>query len=444
MKLRPSLLMATVAISLMSCDRLGRDQDSNPDDEHGHEHGPGEDDHAEHAEHADEEEQSHAGDDDTHHDELGAEVVLSAAAVERSGIVLAPVTKRALHATLTAPARVSFDLEAIANIGALVPGRVIEIRVRVGDNVKAGDALLLLHSPTLGQAQIDLLHKRALLESTGPTIELARAAYERARSLFESQSGVTLTEVQDREATLRAAEAAANTAAADLRAATNSLMLLGFDQARMDDLLQTGQVDPVHTIAAPSSGEVITREVTVGEFVDNGHDSLLVVADLTNFWVLADVPEMYLARIAPDAGARIAVAGGPLTFEGHVSYVAPSIDAHTRAGQVRIVLPAGETTLKPGMFALADIDLADADSTNEVLAVPESAIQQIEGESVVFVPVPGEENTFTARPVVVGPPLERMREVFEGLEEGEIVVIAGSFILKAELGKSEAGHDHAH
>jgi len=60
----------------------------------------------------------------------------------------------------------------------------------------------------------------------------------------------------------------------------------------------------------------------------------------------------------------------------------------------------------------------------------------------VFVPVEGEENTFAKRAVTIGPRAGGMIPITSGLKEGESVVVSGSFILKAELGKSEAEHEH--
>lgn len=422
------VLTASALFSMMvlcSCDNFGAGDDQAADD------------------HADESENDHEseGGGDVQ-DQHGAEVTLSAAAVERAGIMVAPVESRSLQPTLMAPARVSFDLERMAHVGTLVAGRVTEVRARLGDQVGEGDVLLVVESPALGEAQINLLHKRALLDAAGPALQVAQQAHERARMLHETESGVTLTEVQEHEAALRAAEAAQRVAEADVRAATDSLRLLGFDQQRVDALLETGEVDPIHRVLAPLAGEVIEREVTVGEFVDNGRDSLLVIADLSTLWVLADVPEVHLQRIAIGARVRVSVAGSTDSFEGEVSYIAPSIDPHTRAGHVRVALPRDAAALRPGIFAQAEIDVLDSISLEPVLAVPDAAVQTIEGDTVVFVPVAGEDNTFAPRHVEVGPPVGGMVPIIDGLTEGEFVVTSGSFILKAELGKGAAEHEH--
>ena len=77
-----------------------------------------------------------------------------------------------------------------------------------------------------------------------------------------------------------------------------------------------------------------------------------------------------------------------------------------------------------------------------VLAVPQSALQLVERASSVFVAVPGEPGTFALRSVTVGKPIGGWLQVFSGLEEGEEVVVRGAFLLKAELGKKSAEHQH--
>ena len=96
--------------------------------------------------------------------------------------------------------------------------------------------------------------------------------------------------------------------------------------------------------------------------------------------------------------------------------------------------------MKPGMFAQADITCAPkvGEGGDAVLAVPDGAIQTVSGHAAVFVPVKGEENTFALRQVTTGGAAGGMVAIASGLEEGERIVTAGTFILKADLLKSTA------
>jgi cobalt-zinc-cadmium efflux system membrane fusion protein len=161
--------------------------------------------------------------------------------------------------------------------------------------------------------------------------------------------------------------------------------------------------------------------------------------------VLADVPEARLREVAPGTRAWVRIGGVQgAQCDGVVTFIAPIVDATTRTAQVRIEVQDGAIPLKPGMFAQVEI-VATGTAGEEpppVVAVPEGAIQLVEGGTSVFVPVPGEENTFTRRSVSVGRNIGGLVAVHSGLVEGEQLVVAGSFILKAELGKSTAEHAH--
>lgn len=372
------------------------------------------------------------------------EVKLSAEAMKRAGIRVEPARAQVLAGTITAPARVAFNAERIAHVGSPLSGRVSDIRVRVGDQVNQGDPLLVVQSPDLGEAQSDFLLKRMAAETAIPAVDLTKAAYDRARALYEESQGIALTEVQKREAEYKAAQGALLAAKAQATAAENRLHLFGMDQETVKALSQTGEIDPHYTVRAPISGQVIEREATLGERVNPDREALLVLADTSTLWVLADVPESRLSHVMIEAKAQVIVPALPgRSLEGIVTFIAPSLDAATRTISVRIEVKGNGHGLRPGMFTQALISEAgDEGEHKAVLAIPEEATQLVEGRIVVFVPVEGEENTFAKRPVKLGPAVGRRVPVLSGLQEGEPFVAAGSFILKAEMGKGGAEHEH--
>lgn len=376
------------------------------------------------------------------------EVKLTSEAVERYGVKVGEAQLWVLRPTFVAPARVGFNTEAMAHVGSLVRGRVVEIRVRLGDQVSKGDPLLVVESPELGQAQSDFLLKRTAAETAVPQADLAKAAWDRAKGLLDQSQGISLTEVQKREAEYKAAVANVKSAQAAALAAENGLHLLGMDQRAVNELVSTGEIAPRYTIRAAIGGQVVQREVTLGELVNPDRESLMVLADTTTLWVLADVPEARLPLTAPGARAWITVGSNVNgKHEGTVAFVAPVVDPATRTAQVRIEVPRealGDGAVRPGMFAQVEIVTTEpggAEPTPQV-AVPQEAVQTVEGGPAVFVPVPGEPNTFQKRALTVGPAVGGLVPVLAGLVEGEKFVEAGSFILKAELGKGSAAHEH--
>lgn len=406
------------------------------------------------AAHKDEHDHDHDHGDDHGHDESAHsdEVTLTPEAIERYGIKVEPAQLRVLQPTIVTPARVAFNTEAMAHVGSPLRGRAIEVKVRMGDTVKAGQELVVVESPELGEAQAELLQRQTAVMTAAPAAELSKIAWERANALFERSQGISLTEVQRREAEYKAAVANVKAAEAAAVAAENRLHLLGMDQKAVDTLTKTSEIVPRYSIRSAIDGLVVQREVTLGELVSPDRDSLMVIADIKNLWVLADVPEAKLAGIERGTKAWVTIGSSSdpsqpaPTFTGTVAFVSPIVDPLTRTAQVRIEVPLGTErglTLRPGMFAQAEIahDTGGKEPT-PVIAIPDEAIQTVEGGPAIFVPVEGEPNTFAKRAITVGKSIGGFVPIITGLAEGEPFVVAGTFILKAELGKAGAAHEH--
>lgn len=390
-----------------------------------------------------------AKDDHDDHDDHGSggghadEVKLSEAAIKQNNVRVGVAESKNLQASFVAPARVSYNLEAMAHVGSVVSGRVIEVKAKVGDKVKKDDELIVVESQELGRAQSDFLQRRTEAEIAAAAVAPSKDAYERAKKLFDESQGIAYSEVQKREVEYRAANGNAASSKAAFQAAENSLHLYGLDKEEVKKLAETSEINPRFSIRAHIDGHVVEREVTLGELVSPEKEKLLVIANTEKFWVLADVPEGRLADVGVGSKAEVQLASLPgERIKGEVSLVSPEIDAGTRTARLRIVVENSNGKLKPGMFARAMIQGGADEAGGATVAVPEEAVQTVEGKPSVFVPVEGEPNTFARREVVVGRPVSGFVSVSSGLKAGEKVVLSGSFILKAELGKSEAGHEH--
>jgi cobalt-zinc-cadmium efflux system membrane fusion protein len=399
--------------------------------------------HDEHDDHADDAHDDHADDaHDDHGDGHSDEVKIPEAAIAASGIKIGTASKRNLTASFVAPSRVAFNGEAMAHVGSVVSGRVVEIKVRVGDKIKKDDVLLVVESPELGKAQSDFLQRKTEKEIAESAVEPTKDAYQRAKQLFDESQGIAFSEVQRREVEYRAAVGNAASTKAAMLAAENGLHLLNVTQEQIKTLTETGEIHPRFEIRAPIDGQVIEREVTLGELVSPDKEKLLVVADTSTYWVLADVPEMRLADVIVGSKAEVQLAALPgERIAGEVSLISAEVDPNTRSARLRIVVENRDNQLRPGMFARSLIQAGKTDAP-PILAIPEESVQTVEGGPSVFVLVEGEPNTFARRSVVVGRAVNGYVPVISGLKDGEQLVIAGTFILKAELGKSEAAHEH--
>ncbi|MBC7782463.1 MAG: efflux RND transporter periplasmic adaptor subunit, partial [Burkholderiales bacterium] len=359
------------------------------------------------------------------------------------GVRVQPVAVETLVPIITVPARVSYDTERMAHVGSAVTGRVSDLKVRQGDHVKRGDALLVVDSPELGEAQSEFLQRRTMIATATPAVALAQSAFDRAQQLFDKSQGIALTEVHKRQAELQNAQGALSTAQASLTAAGSKLALLGMDDQDIKTLEDSGKITSMYTIRAAIDGQVIRRAVTLGELVSPDRDSLLVLADTTSVWVIAEVPEAKLKDVAVSATAKVTLAALPgETFDGTVSFIAPELDEATRSARVRIVVKNDKARLRPGMFANVQISSGATSTTQQALAVPDSAVQTIGGQTVVFVPMADKPDTYLKRVVTLEPTVGGLWPVRYGLFEGEQIVTSGSFIMKAELGKVGAEHGH--
>ena len=435
-----SHLLATAAafialsVSLGGCGKAPSEAPASED--HGHDHAASHD-----AAHEAEPGATHEAPHDTHGAEAGHsdEVTLTAEAVTRYGITLGRVSRIVLADSVPAPARVAFNTETMAHVGSSLRGRVVEAKVRVGDAVKEGQELLIIESPELGEAQADLLQRRTTAQTASPATDLAKAGWERAKGLYERSQGIALAEVQRREVDYRSTLAVQRAAEAAATAAENRLHLLGMSQQQVDAFLQSGQISARFAIKAPTNATVVQREVTLGELVGPDRESLLVLADTRSPWVLADVTEANLRNVT--IGAKAWVTIGTERWQGSVTLVSPFVDTATRTASVRIEIPNSGGKLKPGMFAQAEIEVL-IEGGALVLAVPDEAIQTVEGGPAVFVPVKDEPNTFAKRAVTIGKVVGGMVPILDGLQSDEEMVVKGSFILKADLGKAGAAHEH--
>ncbi len=378
------------------------------------------------------------------HDEHENEVELPVHALATYGVTVGRAARVVLSSSIPVPARVAYDLERMAHVGCPVEGRIAELRIRLGDQVEKGAALLSVESPALGEAQSDYVQKRGAAERATPLVELAENGYRRVKALYDEMKGIALAEVQRKESEYRAALAEAEGAKAAAVAAANKLRLLGMDDAGIALLEETRRIAPTLVIRAPLSGQVVELHATLGELVSPEEEALLVLADLTKVWVLADVPEHRLHELSPGSPAQVLLGGAhDHRCEGRVTFIAPAVDPATRSVQVRIETSDHHPELKPGVFAQVEIAARRAEDRGEaVLAIEEEALQSVDGESVVFVPVAGEEGTFEKRAIRVGKRVGRLVPVLDGLAEGEAYVTSGGFILKAELGKRTAKHEH--
>lgn len=195
-----------------------------------------------------------------------------------------------------------------------------------------------------------------------------------------------------------------------------------------------------YSIKAPISGWVIARHVTPGEFVSE-ENTIYVIADLGTVWVNLAVYPKDANRIHKGQLVNINAVGSTLRAEGEIEYVSPIIDLRTRSLTARVVLSNLDQTWRPGTFVHATVATDEGD---EGLMVERDAVQNLDGQSVVF--VADGVNRFRPVDVKTGARNDHYVRILYGLEEGARYVSNGAFELKAKIVTSNmdahAGHSH--
>jgi cobalt-zinc-cadmium efflux system membrane fusion protein len=192
-----------------------------------------------------------------------------------------------------------------------------------------------------------------------------------------------------------------------------------------------------YEVVAYSSGTVIEKHATVGEFVTEER-VLFVIADLTNVWVNIAVYGKDANDITLGQVARIEALGGTAATEAVISYISPVFDERTRSLVARAVIANPNGLWKPGTFVRASFSLA---TDERALLVCKDAVQIVDEKPCVFVSEDSDE--FHPIPVATGIQGVSHTEILSGLSEGEIYVCKGAFELKAQLTLKSLGGDHA-
>lgn len=200
-------------------------------------------------------------------------------------------------------------------------------------------------------------------------------------------------------------------------------------------VIESNQTLQPFTVHSHISGTVLNGHLVVGEFVPEGQ-WVYIVADLSEVWADFSVPIGESSNIKLGQPITLRTLDGKETVRGVVSYIAPYADQRSQAKLVRAVVANQDGSLLPGAFVTGAVRTGEK---RVAVAIKESAIQRFRDWSVVFVKY-GDE--YEARPVTLGASDEVWVEVVSGLEAGEEYVSENSFLIKADILKSGASHDH--
>jgi cobalt-zinc-cadmium efflux system membrane fusion protein len=349
--------------------------------------------------------------------EASAGVISMNARIQKeNGIAVAIAKRQSFIDVITATGKVEANADRIAHVSPRISGQIVAVQVSLGDRVSAGQTLVTLKSLEMAEAA-----NRSRLSKT--KLALAEANMMRIRTLVEKKI-VARKELLQAETDYKIAQT-------ELQNDQERLSLYG---AGSSNLNGSSHNKTTLMVPAPISGTIIEKHAIVGELSDPSK-SLFTVVDLSSIWVVVDIYEKDLAKVHTGQAAMVKVDAYPdIKLTGRVTYLADVLDATTRTLKARVEVANPDRKLKPEMFAR--IELTPPASAAMTLAVPEDALQEIDGKKVLFV-TDEKQDEFRPQTVETGRSAGGMVEIVSGLKEGVRYAVKGSFILKSELKKGE-------
>lgn len=311
--------------------------------------------------------------------------------------VTAKAETRAVPTVLIANGVVTPDVNRTIHVTSLGAGRVVDLKAKLGDNVKKGQTLIVISSPDLAGGVAD--YEKAKADEV-----LSRKALERAQMLY--QRGAIAAK------DLEAAQDAEDKVKVDVETAEHRIKILGADPAHPSPLIE---------LKAPITGTIVEQNIAGSEGIKSldNTPNLFTIADLGEVWVVCDVFENDLGEVHLGDSAEIRLNAFPdRVFQGRVSDISRVLDPGTRSAKVRIVLPNRDGTLRSGMFAVATVR---SRKLSDRVVVPSTAIMRLHDKDWVFRKESQKE--FRKIPVQAdGLAPDGMQEIRQGVKAGDELV----------------------
>jgi cobalt-zinc-cadmium efflux system membrane fusion protein len=332
----------------------------------------------------------------------GEKIFVPEGSALRSRLNVMAASAQPVSPRLLLPAVVESDPARTAAVLTPLSGRLIALKVALGDRVKAGQAVAIIDSPDLAQAYSDN-------EKAADAFKLTQKNLE--RQVAQNKLGVA----SDRD--LDQAKSDDAQTAAEYTRTQAHLKTLGVST---DSKSASREL----SVAAPVGGSVTALNVAPGNMINDPTQPLMTIADLSTIWVTAMVPEKDMAGVSKNQDAQVTLAAYPdRLLQGKVLFVSDVIDSDSRRGKIRIAFANGDYALKPNMFATVVL----SGGARSLVVVPSSALLMNNDRTSVFVataPWTFERRTVDAQ-------LEEGSSVAirSGVSAGEQVLVKGAILL---------------
>jgi cobalt-zinc-cadmium efflux system membrane fusion protein len=336
-------------------------------------------------------------------------VIFEPSSPQLAALQSAPVEPRR-EAVLRFAGRLVWNEDRTVRVFAPFQGRVMEIKARVGDQVKPGQVLAKLAAPDLGVAQSDA--RRAEQDFVLAQKNLAR---------IEELHGAGVAPTKD----LQSAQADFARTGAERERTRARLRLYGTD----------GSVDQQYSLRSSIAGVIVERNLNPGQEVRpdaNPDKPLFVVSDPRQLWFLLDVAEKDVGELKPGAEVKLGTSSlGEERATGHIVTIADVVDPQTRTVKVRGTVGGADPRLKAEMFTTAELKVPAAKG----LIVPARAVY-LRGEQY-YVFVEDGAGRYVRRAVQLGPGGDGQQVVLAGLEPTQKVVVDGNLLLEKILASKD-------
>ena len=319
----------------------------------------------------------------------------------RTELVIQPVEMRQAPHVMTFPANVEADPSRTANVLPPLAGKVMELKVGLGDHVARGQLLAVIDSGDLAQAYADT-------DKARDALDLAKKSLDRARGV-KAAGGAAVKD-------LESAQSGYNQALAEFNRAQTRLAAVGGTPG--------SQATRPMQVMAPTSGYVTALSVSPGTYANDPTTAIMTISNLDTVWITANVPEGDAGLVAKGQKVDATLAAYPdQVFHGTVSFVNPLLQSDTRRDLVRVSFVNPDGRLKPNMFANATFDIPQPAQ----VFVPESALLMNNDNISVFVEV--SPWAFERRTVELSYDETDGTRVVKGLKEGDRVIVKGGVLL---------------
>lgn len=355
-------------------------------------------------------------DAEAEHAEEG-ELQLSAQQMIEQGIKIATAENGLVENIIQLPGKLAVNTDQQAHISPNFSGHVEQVSVALGQTVQKGQTLAVLSVP-------ELIDQQANLRMVEANLDLSRQDYQREQKLW-SQGISAKQDFQRAENTYRQAQIS-------VQSAQSRLQALGANSG------QNGRF----IIRAPISGVISQKDIVVGENVQLA-DQLFTIEQLKDLWLEFNLAHQYSAQLQKGQNVSFKINGSDQLYSAEIQSLTSQADVQTGRLVVRAKLKQQSAELRPNV--MVNVLLADS-GTKNVLRVQKSAVQSIEGKDSIFI-VESEQKGqvhLKAQALKLGQASSdgQWLEVISGLDAGQKYISQGSFLLKSELEKDEAGHEH--